>query len=291
MIYCFDTSAINRLLDDPEREPIIQTILGIGSFRVTAYNVIEAAKTTDMNRRSRLIEIMRRLANGKRPLDRPNTILLTYAGAHAARASSAPVNEDTNLEGLWIALNEPNLLDREAKEEGSAWTEEMEAAFSKIVAEDRNLFQPLFQKSPNERPKTTAATLRAYLNAKDEYRSLIRDIYKDQTKQLLTDSEFEVLVREPAWQLYSLAHAYAIHQRAVQEQNFSEMRNAGAIDLWQAVYLTLCDRFVTNDHAQYRGLRLLNVLNSKRHTEVMRYDTFRSRLFGVHVACDAQPDR
>lgn len=289
MIYCFDTSAINRLLDDKEREPIIKTILGISSFRVTAYNVIEAAKTTDANRRSRLIELMRQLANGTRPLDRPNTILLTYADAHAARASSAPVNEDANLAGLWIALNEPNLLDQEAKEEGSAWTEEMEAAFSKIVA-DRNLFQPLFRKSPNERPKTTAATLRVYLNAKEEYRSLIMDIYKDQTKQLLTNSEFEVLVREPAWQLYSLAHAYAIHQRAIQEQNFSKMHNAGAIDLWQAVYLTLCDRFVTNDQAQYRGLRLLNVLNTKRRTEVMRYDTFRSRLFGIHVDCDAQPE-
>jgi hypothetical protein len=91
------------------------------------------------------------------------------------------------------------------------------------------------------------------------------------------------VVREPAWQLYSLGYAYAIHQRAIQEQNFSEMRNAGAIDLGQAVYLTLCDHFVTNDQAQYRGLRLLNVLNTKRRTEVMRYDTFRNRLFSICV--------
>ena len=66
MIYCFDTSAINRLLDDPEQEPIIKATLSVGSFRITAYNVIEAAKTTEANRRSRLIELMRRLANGKR---------------------------------------------------------------------------------------------------------------------------------------------------------------------------------------------------------------------------------
>jgi hypothetical protein len=135
---------------------------------------------------------MRRLANGKRPLDRPNTILLTYADAHAARVSSAPVNEDENLKGLWIALNEPNLLDQVTREEVLVWAEEREDAFSKIVAEDRCLFQLLFRQAPNERPNTTAATLRAYLNAKEEYRSLISDIYKDQTKQLLTDSEFEV---------------------------------------------------------------------------------------------------
>ena len=44
MIYCLDTSAINRLLDDPEREPIIRGVLSAGSFRITAYNVIEAEK-------------------------------------------------------------------------------------------------------------------------------------------------------------------------------------------------------------------------------------------------------
>ena len=50
MIYCLDTSAINRLLDDPERDPIIRAIISVGSFRITAYNVIEAAKTESEDR-------------------------------------------------------------------------------------------------------------------------------------------------------------------------------------------------------------------------------------------------
>lgn len=58
VIYCFDTSAINRLLDDPEREPIVQALLAIGSFRITAYNVIEVAKTTDEDRRTRLMSLL-----------------------------------------------------------------------------------------------------------------------------------------------------------------------------------------------------------------------------------------
>lgn len=281
MIYCFDTSAINRLLDDPERDPIIDATLSVGSFRVTAYNIIEAVKTKDANRRSRLVELMRRLTDGKRPLDRPNTILLTYAEAHAARAAAVRVNADENLEGLWIALNQPDLLDQEAREEALAWAAEWEDDFSDAVAVDRERFQSRFRKAPLERPKATASTLRAYLSKKDECCSLISDVYKRHTRKQLTDSEYGVLVREPVWPLYFLGYAYAVHQRGIQEQNFSERRNAGAIDLGQAVYLTLCDRFVTDDRAQYRGLRLLNVLNSKRRTHVMRYDTFRSRLFGV----------
>lgn len=278
MIYCLDTSAINRLLDDPEKEPIIKALFSVGSFRISAYNVIEAAKTECKDRRCRLIELMKRLADGKRFLDRPNTILLSYAKAHADGASAAPVNADDQLDGLWIALNQPDLVDEEARQELINWATEWEGDFSKLVAGDRDQFQTLFQKISRERPKTIAATLRAYLNARDECRSLINDVYQSQTQKPLTDSAYQVLVREPAWPLYFVGYAYAVHKRAIQEHKFQERRNAGAIDLGQAVYLTMCDRFITNGRAQYRAIRLLNVFNTKCNTQVMRYDYFRDRL-------------
>jgi hypothetical protein len=279
VIYCFDTSAINRLLDDQEREPIIQATLSVGAFQVTAYNVIEAAKTSkNADRRAQLIELMRRLANGTRQLDRPSTILLSYAEAHAAGVDAVQVNADEKLSGLWVALQKPDLLDHEAIEEVFAWAKKWEDDFSEVVSGDRDQFQSLFRKAPQLRPRTAAATLRAYLDQKDKCRSLVSVIYKRQTQRDLTDSQYTVLVREPIWPLYLLAYAYAVHQRGIQERNFSANRNAGAIDLGQAAYLPLCDRFVTDDRAQYRGLRLLNVLNGKRRTQVMRYDTFRNRL-------------
>lgn len=278
MIYCLDTSAINRLLDDPEREPIIKALISVGSFRITAYNVIEAAKTECEDRRCRLIELMKRLADGKRPLDRPNTILLSYAKAHADGASAALVNADDQLDGLWIALNQPDLVDEDARQELINWAAEREGDFSKVVAGDRGQFQALFRKVSHERPKTIAATLRAYLNSREECRSLIGDVYQSHTHKSLTDSAYQVLVREPAWPLYFVGNAYAAHKRAIQEYKFQERRNAGAIDLGQAVYLTMCDRFITNDRPQYRAIRLLNVFNTKRNTQVMLYDHFRRRL-------------
>lgn len=278
MIYCLDTSAINRLLDDPEREPIIKALLSTGSVRITAYNVIEAAKTKCKDRRCRLIELMKRLADGKCPLDRPNTILLSYAKAHANGTFTALVNADDQLEGLWVALNQPDLIDEEARQELINWTADWEDDFSEVVAGDRDQFQTLFQKVSSERPKTIAATLRAYLNAEDKYRSLINDVYQKHTQKPLADSAYQVLMQEPAWPLYFVGYAYAVHKRAIQEHKFQKKRNAGAIDLGQAVYLTLCDRFITDDQAQYRAIRLLNVFNTKRNTQVMRYDHFRDRL-------------
>ncbi|GFE87405.1 hypothetical protein [Steroidobacter agaridevorans] len=103
MIYCFDTSAINRLFDDPEWEPIVTALLSTGSIRITAYNVLEVAKTRGDTRRTALMQMMVRLSDGKRPLDRPNTILLTYAAAHAKRGASAVVNVDPTqrISHLW----------------------------------------------------------------------------------------------------------------------------------------------------------------------------------------------
>lgn len=278
MIYCFDTSAVNRLLDDLEREPIIQAVLGVASFRITAYNVLEAAKTSDVGRRSALIVLMRRLASRKRPLDRPNTILLNYARAHADHASSATVNRDEQLEGLWIALNQPDLLDDESRTETFDWAKQHEEDFGQLIAGDRDEFQRLFEREPGARPKSAASTIREYLKKQDECHSLVGDVYGRHTGRSLSDSEYRDLIREPVWPLYLLAYAYGIHQRSIQEEGFSARRNAGAVDLGQAVYLTLCDRFVTNDQAQYRALRLLNVFNTKRRTEVIRYDAFRKRL-------------
>jgi hypothetical protein len=278
MIYCFDTSAINRLVDDPERGPIVTALLSTGSIRITAYNVLEVAKTGNDTRRTALMQMMVRLSNGKRPLDRPNTILLSYAAAHATRSSSAVVNADPNLEGVWTALNQPDLIDEEARSEALAWADSWEGDFSALVAGDRNQFQALFRTAPNQRPAKASSTLRAYSGQKARCRSIVGDVYRRQTGGALSDSGYDVLMREPAWALYLLGYAYAVHHRAIQERDVSERRNAGAVDLGQAVYLTLCDRFITDDRAQCRALRLLNSFNTKRHARVLSYDGFRGRL-------------
>jgi hypothetical protein len=191
MIYCFDTSALNRLFDDSERDSIVHGLLDTGSFYISAYNVIEVAKIPDETRRTALVQLMKRLADNKRPLDRPNTIVLSHATAHAAGKSRATVNADSNLEGLWIALNQPELIDDDARHEVVAWTKEVEGDFSKVVAGDRDMFQKFFQDVPTERPLNASFTLRTYLNQTSECRSLISDVYHRHTGTALTDSGYD----------------------------------------------------------------------------------------------------
>jgi hypothetical protein len=281
MIYGFDTSGLNSLLDDPECDAIAKTLVGVASVRVSALNVIEAIKTPDVSRRVQLLQLMSKLAAGKRPLDRPNSILLSYADAHAAGESRAPLNSDPQLEGVWIALNQPELLDENALDEATAWAAEQERDFAAVVAADRSAIQAKLALDRPGKARTAAGTLRAFFGATNECHSLVADIYSRQTGRTLDNHSFQGLLKESAWPLYLLSHAYGMHTRSVRVDRHSASKNAGAIDLSQSVYLTLCDRFVTNDGPQYRALRHLNVLNRKRRTQVLRYTTFRRRLLGL----------
>ena len=279
MIYCFDTSALNRLLDDPDRDVITTALLATASFRITGYNVLEAANTKDPARRIALVKLMRRLTNNKRPVDLPNSVVRTAARAYAEKTPDVTVNADPNLEGLWVALNEPELLDDSARQESLDWAKNWSDEFDSIAAGKREQFQELFQKKGATRPRTPAGTLRGYSELKELIRDrLIGRIYERETGKSLNPADFEELMEEPIWSLYLGAYAYAFHQRSIRQHGYSRSRHAGAIDLGQAVYLAMCDRFVTDDKTQYRALRLLNTLNTKRDTQVLRYDTFRRRL-------------
>ncbi len=285
MRYCLDTSALNRLLDDPEREAIVTGMLVGASFRISAYNVIEAAKTKNVSRRQELVRLMRRLAENKRPLDPPNYLIRAVARGYAQRSPkgevSLTVNADPNLEGVWVALNEPERIDEEVRAELLAWAEKWENDYDGIAAGPRQEFQELFDKYPEQRPRTPAATIRSYMKHDQQiFEQFVAPIFEKETGKTLSRPEYDDLIAERMWALYFGGYAYACHQRAVQTDRFSRNRNAGGVDLGQAVYLRLCDRFVTNDKAQYRGLRFLNRFNraAGHETEVLRYDTFRRRL-------------
>jgi hypothetical protein len=273
MIYCFDTSALNQLLDEPEREPIIIAILAVGSVRISASNVIEIAKTTKEERRDGLFSLIRQLTDRKLPLSLPNKILLSYADAFSNRSSQAIVTIDENMGALWIAINQPELIDEEAREEAVSWAQEQESNFFKLIAQDRDKFQDFFRRFPKTKPKSMASTLRAFLGKKEQCHSLLSNIYERQTAKKLSSADYDLLVKEPVWALYFLGYVYGLYMRSIQLR-----KNAGGVDIAQAVYLALCDRFITHDRLQYRALRLLSLFNKKSKTKVLTYKNFKDQL-------------
>jgi hypothetical protein len=286
--YCFDTSGLNRLLDDPDREALVCAFLASGSFRITAFNVVEAAKTADVVRRSKLLKLFHRLSNGDRFLDRPNTIVCAAARAFAERGlrgkTSVTINADADLDGLWVAMNEPEQIDEPVRAALLEWARIWEDDFDSIVSGDRDDVQRILRRVPSG-ARRPAETLRAYIrNKRKVFTDLVAPIYEKCTANTLSESEFEDLMVEPIWSLYLASYAYGMHCRSVRAEKYSRKRVPGAFDLGQAVYLRFCDRFVTQDLPQYRALRFLNVLNSEKRADVLTYDAFRNRLLLSSIA-------
>lgn len=278
MIICLDTSAVNALHDDPDREALVAGLLAGGQFYVSAYNVLEAAATKDEKRRRSLVRLLEKLAKRKRPLNAANTIIRGLADAHAAGKSTLTVNADEDLEGVWQAMLRADEIDDAARIEAAEWAAERTAEFEATVSRARPLFQELFKRRPEERPPTAAETIRRYFKHKEQvFEQLIAPIYLRQTGKTLDRDGFEELLEEPAWILYFGTYVYALHHRAMPEQGYSARWHADAIDLQQSVYLRFCDWFVTEDGPQYRALRLMNRFNTDRRVEVVRYATFRRR--------------
>lgn len=104
---------------------------------------------------------------------------------------------------------------------------------------------------------------------------------RDTIRYLMAPGRLFAQFVERIVRMYFALFAYALHHRSVRTSHFSRTRQAGGVDLAQAVYLPFVDRFVTNDAAQYRALRLLRCVAGTKRGEVQRYSTFRSRLLAL----------
>jgi hypothetical protein len=281
MILYFDTSGLNRLHQDEYCEPLIAAIRGSATVLISAYNVAEALKTRSQSRRAALVDLMKRLTGNIRMLDRPSGLVRLAATAFATGNTNFVVNADAKLEGLWIALSHPDQITDAIRRNATDWLATTGGDFSRITSDKREQLQDLYQNDPAARPRTAAAALRQYFADRDHLYERFSPRYERVTGCSIDRITFDRLIAEPLYALHIGAYIYGVYQRAVRERGYSNKWHAGGIDLGQAVYLAMCDRFVTDDVAQYRALRLVNRYNTKRTTEVLRYDTFRRRIVAL----------
>jgi hypothetical protein len=278
MIYCFDTSAINRLHDDTERQFLVRGILATNIARVTALNVVEAAATRDEARRRSLVYLLRQLSDGVRPLCTPNTLLQIMAKAHARGDSRAMITVPEEEEGIWAVVDHPEKLGENEREEALRWKESLEDPFKESHREARPAFQSLLESGKGGRPRSSAELIRLFIKNDLQVVELTQKLYSDATgRQISIDEARGFLKQTPEWVLFYCGWGHAIFVRALRKDKFGNRHNPGTIDLWCAIYLPHCDVFVTDDVPQRRSLRVLGVLNAKR-TRIMSYDEMLARL-------------
>ena len=277
-IYCFDTSAINELHDDPDRESIVKGLLATNRIYLTALNMIEACGTEDENRRSSLIAFQKRLTGNYRPLAIPNELLQTLAVAHATRDTQPIITINKQQDGIWIALNAPSEVDEQARQEVFGWKSQLEASFTETHRKAREAFQDLFENGKSPRPRTASALIRHYGRNEDFLYEVVGPLYQRSTGLELPRSSLRQFLSDvPPWLQYLLGWAHEVFRRGIRKMGYGAKKNPGAIDLWCAVYLCFCDFFVTHDHRQRRALRVLNVFNPRK-TRIISFQDFRKRL-------------
>jgi hypothetical protein len=277
MELCFDTSGINRLYDDPERDLIVCALLAASQVIITGLNVTEAAAspTEGTNRRTGLLRLQRTLSRRFRPLHVPNRLLQVISIAYAEGRSTVPSTIGERQAGLWWALENPEGIPEEARQDAYAWMRALEDPFMKGHRQARPEFQKIFS---GRRPLTTSKLIKLFGGQE----LLVHDMVSHLWKRLIgtdlsIESYRELIVRVPQWRLYLAGWVHAMQNRAIREQNYGAGNNPGAIDLLCAIYLPHCDCFVTDDVRQRRALRVLNVLNPRK-TKILSYDELRRRL-------------
>ena len=107
MIYCFDTSALNRLHDDSEMKSLRDGIIATNTVWITALNVIEAGITEDIGRRLSLLQLQKKLSGHRRPLQIPNRLIRELAVAYTNRRPHGDLSIAEDQDGIWVALNDP----------------------------------------------------------------------------------------------------------------------------------------------------------------------------------------
>jgi hypothetical protein len=285
MNICLDTSALNALCDDPDSADLVLAIRSSHRVLLGSLNVMEVVATSGESRRRLLLEFMKSLSDGTLPLAMPNK--LVRRAAHAfSKGKKALTGTITPEEGpSWWFINNPSLADAEAQREAFKWKQSIEDPFRDIHRSARDEFQGILASNPGLMPRSPGHSIKMFKENSEALYAIVKDVFKRETRQHLSrDAMWQLFYRAPQWPLFLAGWAHESFERALQSSNYSPKGKPGALDLWHAVYLPMCDIFVTRDVGQHRALRLLNVLSRRLtdrptpKTKVLMYHAFRRLL-------------
>lgn len=253
--YVFDTSAINRLLEDRFQERLVHD-LKQRNVLPTTLSVTEICCTEHPVRRSNLLRLLKSIGRDKRPIAAPNQLIIRACSAFARR-EGLMLNDGEEEDGAWFALNNPTAVDEEDRRLALEYKNGLENSFRKMHEHLRADFERIFA-SGTTRPRTARELIDHYNKNDDFLYDTINPIYERATGSALPRAELRYFLDTiPHVRLFLMAYAMAVFQRAVREQGFGHKRNPGNFDLWSAAYLPSCDLFVTDDTRQRRALRIL----------------------------------
>ncbi len=262
-ILTFDTSGINRLADDSERDILINRLQSGFSLRLTFTSIDEVAQNSGGERRNRLLRLCKKLLASGDCLLPIGELLQKLIRAFEKDPSAFEWNR------VEVRLTEAEEKAFRGADVADALSEAVrrEAAvpkrrFEQLYAEAKPAFDRVFEANPSSRPKSVADLIGG-LQRGGQYWKIAQSLYD----RLAGHAAEEGTVRKfwdssPPFQCVMGALCAAFYDRDVRPPNLPRSLEAGWADTFMAAYLPYCDQFVTADDGQlacYREVAQLHV--------------------------------
>jgi len=290
MAFYLDTSAINRLYDDPENINLQKILQENSIVYPSVFIIAELSAEPDKSRRIGLLELIKKISGNYRPAAMPGDLLRRSLESVSIWSRNMNHSMGTKWDGVWLALNDPTSIDDNAYQEIIEWKREQEAWYQDMHDRGRPGMQEVIKKlPPPERNAVYArfSKLVSYYPPEGDFlRNMVFYLASGSGANVAVTDELiqRVIKHSEHWRFFLVSMAYGMYVRSVKATHFSKKRNPGSIDTQQAIYLTLCDVFVTADEAQYRMLRLLAPFGHKKRY-IWQYSLFAQYLERIAQKC------
>ncbi len=285
--FYLDTSAINSLHDDPRATELIEAIKKSAHVYISVFTIAELASTTDQDRRTALPRTAKTISGDYRPAAMPGDLLRKSLEAVSAWASDMDNSMGPKWDGVWMALNDPTLIDHESFLEIARWKAEQERWYREMHERGRPLMQATLMRLPAEE---RAALLSKFSRLIKYYRpesQFMRESIAYIATRSGTVATFDnvladrIVRHSEHWRFFLSSMVYGMYGRSIRPGRFGKDKNPGSIDTQQSIYLAICDVFVTADHLQRRMLRLLACFGHRKR-QVWEHSSFALWLLDQH---------
>jgi len=289
-IFTPDTSALNRLLDDPDSARLVAGLKAGYFTRLTGDNFREIGATKNGERRLQLLTMCRQLLlAGEFAL--PYNWLL---GNHIIHFHQNPHAYHWKLGSVRFRAAEMEIVHQEFLNEKVALEEredarENAAVFESVFCDVRDKFQLLFESGAERQPASVQELVTLFQVPGGVFWSYGQGLYAKITGVTPDEATIRDFVQRcPPLKAIILALCTAQYERCIRDLSRGPSLRAGRIDMYCAAHLPYCDRFVTADDKQMRALREIAVIGDFA-TEVVHYDDFRRLMVPEFSGC-IRPD-
>jgi len=245
---------------------------GANEIIVSAVNVMEAASSPDALRREALLGVLRSVYNGRRPIALPPSLLRTVTSAYAHGVAQASISVNREHDWAWQAIDRPGEL---SVEDATILDEErrnLERSYRRMHERGRLQLQHLVGIKVPLEARDIFQFLKGMSKDYEFFQQSIAFLIKGwEGAALICGREDELIRNSPFWRCFYASYGVSIYVRAVEKKNYGYSKNPGFFDIWQAMYLPLCDIFVTSDKALRKHLRLVAPFAGNR-PKVMAYE-------------------